>query len=226
MAMPAATPALMLRVEPNWAMDTVSAAPALASSVMPGPSWPNISRHSRGSGRRFQAYGAGHVVDGDDGQPGLGGERQQLGGGVVMAQSLIAVGHHRPAAVPAAPPDDVDGVHRERVGRTDHRADVGVVAEVLDRDVQRVPARVDVGDDRFPRPIAVRVNDIAGVTVAQQRGVVARVVGRRTLPTGRRRGSLPIRSGPGSRARCSLICRPQRRRACRPATASGRAARR
>ena len=29
MAMPAATAALMLRVEPNWAIDTVSAAPAL-----------------------------------------------------------------------------------------------------------------------------------------------------------------------------------------------------
>ncbi len=37
-AMPAATPALMLRVEPNWAIDTVIAAPARMSSVMPGPS--------------------------------------------------------------------------------------------------------------------------------------------------------------------------------------------
>ena len=38
MAIPAATPALMLRVEPNWAIDTVIAAPARVSSVMPGPS--------------------------------------------------------------------------------------------------------------------------------------------------------------------------------------------
>ncbi len=38
MAIPAATPALMLRVEPNWAIETVIAAPARVSSVMPGPS--------------------------------------------------------------------------------------------------------------------------------------------------------------------------------------------
>ena len=37
-AIPAATPALMLRVEPNCAIDTVIAAPARASSVIPGPS--------------------------------------------------------------------------------------------------------------------------------------------------------------------------------------------
>ncbi|CNN24797.1 Uncharacterised protein [Mycobacterium tuberculosis] len=36
--MPAATPALMLRVEPNCAIDTVIAALVLVSSVMPGPS--------------------------------------------------------------------------------------------------------------------------------------------------------------------------------------------
>ena len=35
MATPAATAALMLRVEPNWAIDTVRAAPAVASGVMP-----------------------------------------------------------------------------------------------------------------------------------------------------------------------------------------------
>ena len=182
MAMPAATPALMLRVEPNWAMDTVSGGTGPGAV---GDARSLLTEYQQAlprQGRRFQAYGAGHVVDGDDGQPGLGGERQQFGGGVVMAQSLIAVCHHRPAPVPAAPPDDVDGVHRERIGRTDDRADVGVVAEVLDRDVQRVPAPVDVGDDRFPRPIAVRVNDIAGVTVAQQHGVIAWVVGRRPWP--------------------------------------------
>jgi hypothetical protein len=37
-AIPAATATLMLRVDPNWAIDTVSAAPARASSLMPGPS--------------------------------------------------------------------------------------------------------------------------------------------------------------------------------------------
>jgi len=39
----------MLRVEPNCAIDTTSAAPFFASSVIPGPSWPKIIRQSRGS---------------------------------------------------------------------------------------------------------------------------------------------------------------------------------
>ena len=70
MAMPAATAALMLRVEPNWAIDTVSAAPARAASEMPGPSWPNTSRQSRGSAVFLEADRARDVVDGDDGQSG------------------------------------------------------------------------------------------------------------------------------------------------------------
>lgn len=37
-AMPAATDALMLRVEPNCAIETTTAAPAAVSAVMPGPS--------------------------------------------------------------------------------------------------------------------------------------------------------------------------------------------
>ena len=49
MAMPAATAALMLRVEPNCAIDTVATAPACAAWEMPGPSWPNTSTQSRGS---------------------------------------------------------------------------------------------------------------------------------------------------------------------------------
>jgi hypothetical protein len=50
-AIPAATPALMLRVEPNWAIDTVITAPARVSSVMPTAT---ISRR-----RRFRAIRGG-----------------------------------------------------------------------------------------------------------------------------------------------------------------------
>ena len=48
MAMPAATPALIERVEPNWAIETVRAAPARASGVSPGPSWPKSSSERSG----------------------------------------------------------------------------------------------------------------------------------------------------------------------------------
>jgi len=36
-------------VEPNCAIETVSAAPVFASSVIPGPSWPKISSAARGN---------------------------------------------------------------------------------------------------------------------------------------------------------------------------------
>ena len=89
----------------------------------------------------------------------------------MVAQPLVAVGHHRAAPVPAAPADDVHGVHREGVGGAHHGADIGVAAKVLDGDMQWVPAGVDIGDDRLTRPIAVCVNDIAGVPGAQEVGL-------------------------------------------------------
>ena len=134
-AMPAATAALMLRVEPNWAIDTVESAPALASSVMPGPSWPKISRQSRGSAASSMRDAPGTLSTATTVNPACRGERQQVGGGVVVAQPLIAVGHHGSAPVPAPTADDVDGVDGEGVGGAHDRADVGIVAEVLDRHV-------------------------------------------------------------------------------------------
>ena len=93
------------------------------------------------------------------------------------------------------------GVHRERVGGAHHPADVGVLAEVLDRDVEPVAPPVDVGDDRLARPVPVGVDDVAGVAVAQQIRVIARIVGQRTLPgTDSAWRDAPF-SGPGGRAR-------------------------
>ena len=95
----------------------------------------------------------------------------------MVTQPLVAIGHHGAAAIPASAPDDVHGVHGECVGGAHHRTDVGVVAEVFDRDVQRVPSGIDIGDDRLARPIAVSVDDIASIAVAHQDWVVTRVVG-------------------------------------------------
>ncbi len=72
----------------------------------------------------------------------------------------------------------MDGGGRERIGRANDGAYVGVVREVLDRHVQRVPSGVDVGDDRVARPISVGVDDVAPVTVFEQFGVVLRIGGR------------------------------------------------
>ena len=83
----------------------------------------------------FDALCPGDVIDGDDDQPGLSGEVQQIDGRLVVAQPLIAVGDHGPAAVPAPAADDVYRVDGEGVRGTHDRADVRVVTEVLDRNV-------------------------------------------------------------------------------------------
>src|SRR4029077_10349728 len=106
----------------------------------------------------FDSRRTGHVVDGDDGQTGVRGEGQQVGGGVVVAQALVAVGHHGATPVPASTADDVHGVDGEGVGSPHDCADVRVVAEVLDRHMERVPPFVYVGDDRVARPVPVGVN--------------------------------------------------------------------
>jgi hypothetical protein len=85
----------------------------------------------------------------------------------MVEQSLIAVGHHGAAAVPAPAADDVHGVDSEGVGGAHNRPDIGVIAEVLDRDMQRVPALIDIGDDRLAPPIPICINDIAAITVLE-----------------------------------------------------------
>src|SRR5699024_8084625 len=49
LAVPAATPALMERVDPNCAIEQVISALSCASAVTPGPSWPKSSRQRSGN---------------------------------------------------------------------------------------------------------------------------------------------------------------------------------
>ena len=46
--MAAAAPALIERVEPNWAIDRTTSQAARAASDSPGPSWPSSSTQARG----------------------------------------------------------------------------------------------------------------------------------------------------------------------------------
>ncbi len=88
---------------------------------------------------------------------------------------LVAVGDHGAPAVPASLADDVNRGREERVGVAHHRPDVQVVLPVLDGDVERHPAQVEVGDDRVHRPVAVAIDDVAAVSVGQQRRVEPRI---------------------------------------------------
>jgi hypothetical protein len=85
-----------------------------------------------------------------------------------MVDVLIAIGHHRPAAVPPATPHDDHLASEERISRAHDGADIHVVLPVLDRHDKVVPPRVEVGHDSCDRPISVLINDVATVTELEQ----------------------------------------------------------
>ena len=121
--------------------------------------------------------GARKVVDTDHGNASIrspAGKRRRIG---MMADVLVAVGDHGPSPIPSPPADDVHLLCQERVRSTHDRADVEVMTEVLDRDVERVTPQVEVGDDRLEAPVAVAIDDVAPVTVGEKIRVQSLVVG-------------------------------------------------
>ena len=175
MAIAAAAPALIERVDPNWAIDNVVPHAARISSVSPGPSWPKTSTHASGSRAVSIGTEPGRLSTPTSGRLFGGAQAANSVDRVVVAQVLVAIGHHRAAAVPALAPDDVDLGGEESVRRPHDRADVEVVLPVLDRDVERVAPQIEVGDDRFELPVAVAVGHVAPVAVLEQLLVVLRI---------------------------------------------------
>ena len=190
--MAAAAEALIERVEPNWAIENVPSHASRASADRPGPSWPKSRHTSRGRSSVSIGSRAREVVDAEQGHA----LRVQVGGQSgdvrVVVDVLVAVGDHRSPAVPPPVADDVHLLGQEGVGGPDDRADVEVVLPVLDRDVEVVPAGVQVGDDRLQRPVAVAVHHVAPVALGEQPGVVL-VPGRPAPPP---TGPTPTSSGP------------------------------
>lgn len=150
-----------------------------------------------GQRRALQGLRPGAVVDADDlvalrGRPG-----EQLTWLGVVTHVQVAVGDHGAALVPAASADDVDAGDVEGVGAAHDRADVEVLADVLDGDVQPVGAGGQVGADRRDAPVAVAVDDVAPVASREQLGVVAGVG-----------GPGPGTTGPGADADLADVGRP------------------
>ena len=173
MAIAAAAEALIERVEPNCAIEKVAVADRpRARRTAPGPpartgSTPAAaSPSSRGgptrAGCRCRAAAPPRSRRYDARSAAVG----------VVPDVLVAVGDHRAATVPAPVADDVHLRGQERVGGADDRADVEVVLPVLDRDVEVVPAEVEVGDDRLEPPVAVAVDHVAPVALGEQLLVV------------------------------------------------------
>ncbi len=182
MAMPEATPALIERVDPNWAIEHVILQRVAARVGEPRPL---LTEHQHAGLRQrngLERHRAGQVVDADERQVLVARPGHEVVDGRVVLHVLVPVGHHGSPPVPAATTDDVHAGGQEGVGVPHDGTDVHVVLPVLDGDVERVPAAVEVGDDRGPGPVAVAVGDVAPVAVAQQVGIEPRVVGCRPHP--------------------------------------------
>jgi membrane-associated protein len=136
----------------------------------------------------LQRHGAFEIVDADD---GIAFGRQPVGeirNRWVVLDMEIAVGDHRSTPVPAPTANDVHTRDVERVGGSHDGADIEVVLPVLDGNLQREPAGVEIGDDGRHRPIAVAVEHIAAIAVLEQIWVQPGVVGPRVrMRSGTRR---------------------------------------
>ena len=137
-------PALIDRVEPNWAIEHGQSPPRRGPSVgQPGPLLAEQQHAPLAAGRRSRA---GRRRAGCPRRPpaarGAARTPSSAGDVRVVAHVLVPIGDHRSAPVPAAPADDVHLGGEERVRRPHHRPDVEVVAEVLDRHVEAGAAGV------------------------------------------------------------------------------------
>ena len=94
-----------------------------------------------------------------------------------MVDVDVSVGDERSAPIPAPSADDVHSSDVEGVGGAHDRADIEVLAHVLNGHVQGVGAGGEFGAHRLDAPVAEAVDDIAPVPGLQQRGIVTGVVG-------------------------------------------------
>ena len=180
--MAAAALALMERVEPNWAMESTSVQIGVSCF---GEAGAFLAEEEDAPGRQLvglQGDGPREVVDADHGKAALFGVRREAGQLRMVADVLVAVRHHRAAAVPFAVADDVHLLGEEGVRSTDDRADVQVVLPVLDRDMERMPLLVEVLDDRLEPPVPVFVHHVAPIAGREQLGIEAWIVRRIALP--------------------------------------------
>lgn len=93
----------------------------------------------------------------------------------VMADVLISIGDHRPPSIPSTATNDVHLRSKKGVGRAYNRSDIEVVLQVLDCNVEGMPAGIQLFDDGFQLPIAKLIHHISAITRCEQLLVQARV---------------------------------------------------
>jgi hypothetical protein len=95
----------------------------------------------------------------------------------MVTNVLVSIGDHGATPVPPALADDVNLAGEEGVRGSHDTADVEVVLPVLDGDMEVVPSRVQVGDDRVASPIAVAIDDVAVIAASEKLAIQPRILG-------------------------------------------------
>lgn len=128
-------------------------------------------------GNRRSFYGCRAIddVDPNDRQNGGRGEGCELRNRFVVDDVLVSIGDHRPSSIPSSLADDVDRVGKKRVCIPHDGPDVEIVLPVLDCNVERMSAGVEVSDNRLTFPVAVLVGHVACIAVREQILVVSTV---------------------------------------------------
>jgi hypothetical protein len=89
------------------------------------------------------------VIHADEWKIVLPAPLSKILGGFVVMDVLIAVSDHGATPIPALATDDVHLLSKERIRCSDYGADIEVVLEILNRNMEGMPTFIKIGDDRL-----------------------------------------------------------------------------
>ena len=67
-------------------------------------------------------------------------------------------------------------IHRKRIRRSHNSTNIGIVFEILNRNMQRMPPRINIRNNRLPPQIAIRIHHITTIPHSQQLRVITRII--------------------------------------------------
>jgi len=85
----------------------------------------------------------------------------------VVADVLVAIGHHCATTIPTATSHDVNFLGKKCIRRSHDGADIEVVLQILYSDVERMPPAIQISDDLLEFPVSVLVDYVPPIALAQ-----------------------------------------------------------
>lgn len=89
----------------------------------------------------------------------------------------VLIGDHRATTVPPTFAHDVHPGCVECIRGSDDGADVQIMLPILDRHMERVSTRIEIGDDGRIRPVAILITDVAPISVLEEFAIESIVIG-------------------------------------------------